>query len=252
MSDTNYTELLQELKNYNDNNTVKMWIPSLHDHATFKPLSVRQQTDIINGVMSAETDKNIYAYQNIIDKIILDNCEADAMCHILSVDRACLLLQMRLQTLGDTIEIDDQTYDLKSHVDTFTNMEMNTDIPGNTLSYQGIDVKCSIPTLQNEVKINNAVPAVFSVTTDKESIGQVFLIELAKYIAHVKFSDNMIEFDDLTLKQRVQICEMLPMSLSQQVVEYVEAVRDLELQYVTIATDPDVVEIPIDSQLFSK
>jgi len=68
----------------------------------------------------------------------------------------------------------------------------------------------------------------------------------------VRFDDNVISLTSLTLKQKVQICEMLPMAVSQQVVSYIETVRKKESIFTSITTKEGKVEIPIDSQLFNR
>lgn len=247
-----YKELLSELKKYNEESTLNIYIPSLSQEIQFKPLTVKQQTDIITSVMTAQRDENIYAYQNIIDTIILDNCDQSQSNDITSGDRACILIQLRLDTMGDTLEIQGETYDLKDHVASF---------PGNTLDYsdvdevvvyEGITVTCHVPTLRDEAAINKHVHNIFKKKETHSAVCEIFLIELAKHIDEVQFDGNIIEFSALSLKQKIQICEMLPMAASQQVVEYIESVREKENVFTSIKSADGLIPIPIDSQLFNK
>lgn len=250
MSDK-YKDLLQELEKHNEQSTISLFIPSGNTHVDFKPLSVKQQTSIITGIMSAQQETNAYAYQNILDEIILSNCDAEKSGSILAVDRASILVQLRLLTMGDTMEIQGNEYSLQQHVDDFTQQVSDVSTQEQTLEYEGITVSCSPPTLQYELNVNREVPTVFKNTVDKESVSDVFLVELAKYVNQVKFTSNEINFDELSLKQKVQICEMLPMVLSQQIVEYIEHIREYETPHVQLTQDDTTVELPIDSQLFN-
>ena len=166
-------------------------------------------------------------------------------------DSASILVQLRLLTMGDTMVVQGVEYDLQQHVDQFTQLVSDVSTQEQTLEYEGINVSCSPPTLQHELDVNKEVPTVFKNTVDKESVSDIFLVELAKYVNHVKFTNNEINFDELSLKQKVQICEMLPMVLSQQIVEYIEHIREYETPHVELTQGDSTVELPIDSQLFN-
>ena len=247
-----YKDLLTELKKYNEESTLDIYVPSLSSIVQFKPLTVKQQTDIITSVMVAQREDNIYAYQNIIDNIILDNCHSEQSTSITSSDRACILIQLRLDTMGDTLEIQGETYNLKDHVATFPGKTLEYDDVDNIITYEGITVKCHIPSLQYESSVNRHVYDIFKSKTEHSAVCEIFLIELAKHIDKVRFDDNVISLTSLTLKQKVQICEMLPMAVSQQVVSYIETVRKKESIFTSITTKEGKVEIPIDSQLFNR
>lgn len=245
----NYEKLFQELQTFNNKSRVMMHVPSAGESIAFKPLSVKQQTKIITGVLGADQTNNIYAYQNIIDELLQQNCDTSRVDELMIFDRACLLVQLRMHTTGDTITVDDNTYNLKEHVSTFAEISADETVFEKQITYQGIDVTCQAPTLRVDHKINTTVPKLFKNTIDNQAVGDIFLIELAKFITHVNFSGNHIDFSDLTLKQRVKICEILPMVLSQKIVEYIEHVREFEQPFITL---PGGVEIPIDSQLFNR
>ena len=246
-----YNNLLQELQKHNEKATVSLYIPSANTFVNFKPLSVKQQTSIITGVMNSHQDKNEYAYQNILDDIILKNCESEQSDQILAIDRASILVQLRLLTIGENMEIEGVEYNLKKHVDEFTQTVSDVRTQEQTLEYEGISVDCSPPTLKHEYNVNVEVPQVCKNTTDKESVSNIFLIELTKYVDRVSFSDNQIEFGELTLRQKIQICEMLPMVLSQKIVEYIEQIREYETPHVKLVQGDKTIELQIDSQLFN-
>lgn len=231
---------------------MSVWVPSLNKQVQFKPLTVKQQTDIIAGVLTSTKQQNIYAYQNIVDQIILDNCDAPEKNNLAAIDRNSILVQIRMFTMGDTMEIQGVTHNLKKHVDTYENLFIDEEMLRASIDYQDIVVHVQAPTLVHEHLVNTDVPSVFNNTIDRDAVGKVFLIELAKYITRVEFDGNTIDFTELTLKQKTQICEMLPMKLSQQVVEFVESIREIEQPFLNIVSDQDIVEIPIDSQLFDR
>lgn len=246
-----YNNLLQELKKHNDKATISLYVPSANTFVNFKPLSVKQQTSIITGVMTAQQDTNAYAYQNILDEIILKNCASEKSDEILGIDRAGILVQLRLLTMGEHLEIKGTKYNLRKHVNEFTETISDVLTQEQTLEYEGVSVDCSPPTLKHEYNVNVEVPQVFKDTTNKEAISNIFLVELTKYVDRVSFSTNQIDFNELTLRQKIQICEMLPMVLSQEIVEYIEQIREYESPHVNLIQGDKTVELPIDSQLFN-
>ena len=247
---TDYKELLTELQNFTAETSIEMYVPTRGEHVKFRALTVKQQTDIITGVMSAQTDRNVYQYQNVVDKILMDNIFPEQDVTLYNIDRICLLVQLRHHTTGETIEISGEEYDLNNHIKHFPEHVIDVENLRETLEHQGIAVTCSVPTLAHEHDVNSIVPQVFKDTTSDKSISDIFLIELSKYIEMVKFDNNTIVYDDLTLEQKIQICELLPMSLSQKIVKYIETVKSYEQPFAKITTDTKQVDIPIDSQLF--
>tara|TARA_B100001123_G_C15108123_1_gene946340 strand:- start:305 stop:1063 length:759 start_codon:yes stop_codon:yes gene_type:complete len=252
MTTNNYKQLVTELKKYNETSNTEIYVPSLNKTISFKPLTVKQQTDIITGVLNAQKSKNLYDYQNIVDSIIIANCDESSINSVLALDRACILIQFRLDTIGETVEIEGQTYSLTEHVATFKDKPIDIGSISNVCEHKGITATCTVPTLQQETKINADTSGIFKDGTTERAVGKVFLIELAKHIQHISFDKNEIDFTQLSIKQQIQICEMLPMTLSQQIIKYIETVRALEEQFVKISTPDGLVSIPIDSQLFNK
>lgn len=247
-----YNELLTQLKQRNESTHVDIHIPSINETIAVKPLSVKQQAAIITGVMKAEKDTNIYSYQNIIDEIIINNMKPEDVARVLSFDRSSILIQYRLLTMGDTIEIDGNTHDLEHHVQRVNNIELDVDCLSKQVVHEGVSVQCNAVRLHDELIVNKQVPTLYKNTTDRDQVSNVFLIELAKYVSSVSFDDNLINFAELNLKQKIQICEMLPMSLSQLIVRFVEDLRSTESEYTTIDIGDDSVNIPVDSQLFDQ
>jgi hypothetical protein len=244
--------LLTRLKKRSESTQIDMYIPSANDTLKFKPLSVKQQADIISGVLHASKDTNIYAYQNTIDEIILNNVSDEDIHRVKSFDRAFILIQYRVITMGETIEIQEEQHDLIRHVDEMKQLVVDDIIFSKTVTYEGITIECISPQLQHEYNMNREVPRVYKNTSDREQVSNIFKVELSKFIKSVSFDDHTLDFAKLTLKQKTQICDMLPMSLSQQVVQFVELLREQESVYTTIITEHGSTDIPIDSQLFDR
>ena len=203
--------------------------------------------------MNAQQSKNIYEYQNIVDDIIIANCDPTVRGSLLALDRACILIQFRVDTIGDTLEINGQTYDLTDHIASFSQTDTVIDTTVKTIKFEGISVECSVPTLEEERNTNNNTLAIFKkLDKQQEMVGKIFLIELTKHIKKVTFDNTDIDFSDLSTKQQIGICEMLPMTLSQKIIEYIETLRKVESKFTKITIDDKTVDIPVDSQLFNK
>lgn len=255
MSNDVYNQALSELEKYSEEVNNDIYIPSLSKTISFKPLTVRQQTEIISGTLLATDVSNTsaYAYQDVIDRIIVSNCNEEDISNISSLDRVCILIQIRSLTLGDTVEIQGETYSITDHIKAFPLHEFDFNEINNKFEQDGISCECRVPTFTEDAETNREAMKLFKVTNTQDTIGDVFMTELTKYIKSITFNDNVIDFTGLSFDQKIQVCEMLPMSLSQHVIDYIESVRALEAPFVNISVeDGETVEIPIDSQLFNK
>lgn len=255
MSNDVYNLALNELKKYNKEAGIDLHIPSIGRAVVFKPLTVKQQTSIITGTLTAASaeNTNAYAYQDTIDKVILENCDPSEISNLSSVDRMCILIQLRLITIGDTMDIQGETYSITDHVSTFSDITIDIQSVDCDREYEGIKCTCKVPTFVEDTEANKEAAEVFRETTARDAMGDLFLIELTKYIYAINFSGEAIDFTELTFKQKIQICEMLPMGLSQKIIDYIEIIRSLEKPFTQMTgNDGEVIDIPIDDQLFSK
>ena len=120
-----------------------------------------------------------------------------------------------------------------------------------------INVLLKIPSIKNEMVYDEEVSKLFKKTNDiktdddvKTLVTEAFISEASKYISKIFISSQEINFEVLTLKQKIQITERLSSTIMQKILESVsewKTILDtaLEVKYKEYTTN-----IKIDSILF--
>lgn len=248
-----FDSLLSDLKSRRDNNTCDMFVPSVQETLAFKPITVTQQSDIISSLLVQERDSNAYAYSKVINKIITDNVVESADL-FRGFDRSAILIQMRINTIGSQITIDEHDIDLNVLSDNFklTEDEISLLTDSHTYDESGIEVSYQQPLLSRETQIAEAAEDKWKDLEGEDIITELFVIELVKYINMVSFDDNQMIFNELTFDQCMQVCNILPMAHSRKIMEYVQQTKDIESRFFTIEVDEETsVQVPLNTALFS-
>tara|TARA_R110002020_G_scaffold147195_2_gene322385 strand:- start:19217 stop:19954 length:738 start_codon:yes stop_codon:yes gene_type:complete len=229
---------LADLKQVGEANAVSIKIPSTKKKATFKQFNVTQQKKLLRSAFdgvegSIETG-------SIFNGIVKDNCEEDI--NFLLCDRSTVLLELRKGSIGNKFTIEDNSYDLSTlkpfdikEVDLTKKIEVN-----------GVEVSAKIPTLDVDTKINNKLIAEFGKLTDNQkqvqSVELVLIYEIVKYIDSIKIGDVVINFEDISVYERVSIVNELPLALNNNIIDYISGTKTVETESLTF-DDGNVVEI---------
>jgi hypothetical protein len=255
-NDNSYLNLLGELQAHYSENKFPVYVPTQANEANFTPISVKQHKTIL------KTDNNILltAFQfNInINDMILENINADGN-NILLVDKASILLCLKAAqsdtTIKLTIDNDQHEIDLKSHVSSFKNIKIPKKILSRNILLNKFKIKCKVPTLHYDNIINKSIKSKLiqkDSDTLLKSMGEIFVYEILKFIETIDTGSSPVDFYDLTFDQKVQVCEMIPLELSNKIIEYINEVKAYEQKYTkckTIASED--IELPLSVTLFA-
>jgi hypothetical protein len=168
------------------------------------------------------------------------------------------LLETRIQTISSTkkiktneneVEIDyinilkSLTEKVKSNGELFAPMSFNAN---------NITVICGVPLIDTEIQLEDEVYKNVEIKIDnpeelRKFVGEAFINEIAKSIDTVSIETKTIETAKIPFKDRLKIIEMLPASLIQKVIDYIEAYKAVINKCLTIGE----YTVPIDSTLFS-
>jgi len=229
---------LADLKQVGEANTISIKVPSTNKKATFKQFNVTQQKKLLRSALdgvegSIETG-------SIFNNMIKDNCEEDI--EFLLCDRAHLLLELRKGSIGDMFSIEEKQYDLSS-LKPYDIKEIELK---KKIEITGIEVSLRVPTLNTDTKINTKLIAEFGKLTDSQkqvqSIELVLIYELVKYIDSIKIGDIAINFDDISVYERVSIVNELPLALNNNIIDFITDTKKVEEESLTF-DDGKVVEI---------
>lgn len=242
--------ILSKLKDYNDTNLVSVYVPSADKKMDFRPLSVKQQKDLIksglDGTLGGVT------ISNIIGEIILSN--SVTKYNFLVTDKFPILLALRKQAFGNIFVLKED--------DTETTFDLNV-ILDKTLKYSSayqVEIKLNdtkvaahvdVINIENDIKINNFQLEKLKKNKDGEisdTIGSLFIYEIVKFVTKIIIDTDELDLTSLPIKDRLTVIESVPVTLNNSILEYIQNFRKEELDYVTV----DGKILPIDARLFAK
>lgn len=213
---------LSNLQELNDANTVTIKVPSTGKNASFKLASINQQKELLRSAFDGVD--GVVKRVNILNKIITSNCTSDV--EFLIIDKPSILLGLRKESIGSTIKIEGEEYDLND----LPSIKKSDFKLSDTLSFDGVEVNVKIPTLTLDSEINTKLEAELAKVQKqeeklKQSVDIVVAYETAKYIESVKVGDAEIVFDDISVYERKEIVNNLPLKLNNKVLDYIAGVK---------------------------
>lgn len=238
-------DLLSKLQAINSQNLVEAWVPSKNSTQQFKQLSVKQQRDIIKTNMDGAIAG--LTFSNIINNIIVEN--STSVHPFLVTDKPSITIALRRQAFGDkyTTESGD-VIDLSL----FNNKPHPMTAASKTVEFQdSIEVSVSTPTITIDKEVNTYLIDTIKKNSDIEvgdAVGSLYVYEISKFITSIKAAGAVVEFSQINAQQRSQIVENLPAALNQNIINFIQQIRDAENAYLSV----DNAQINIDARLFSQ
>lgn len=233
--------LLDKLTKIKTEDTISVKLPSTGKEYSFNSISVKQQKNLLkhamdggNGIVPAFKEMNSIIFDNAIDKT------AD----ISTVDKYPILIALRKKSLGTSIKIENNTYDL-SELPSYVKLPKS--LTSTTVDCMGIKVSLTLPSLQRDTEYLNKVISESKKTNDstgKETITVMYTYEIVKFIESITFSEGTINFADIPMQDRKTVVENLPVELNQQILNFINKVREFENAFITFS---DNTVVPINT-----
>jgi hypothetical protein len=254
MSD--YKSILQDLEALNVSKAFPVFIPTHQREVQFLPLTVKQQKNIIKGSLDASTSNA--AFNKITNDIIAENSVEDL--EYLIIDKVSILTGFRLQCLGSDIRIEDPKDDsigydinLQDHYETFKQHAVTPDLLARDITHENISAHIRVPDLNTDSKFTDDTKKSLEFTADDltETIGKLYVFELAKFLGSITVGDRMIDLKTLSAPESISVIESLPLSVSNDIVKFIESIREFEQKYNTVVIDEKELELPIDATFFN-
>jgi len=209
---------------------------------TAKQINLKQQKDIIstavNGVLGA------LQFSKAVNELIIENVDSDNM---FTFDRIPALLALRVESLGDKIKLENG--DVVSLKDS---LERAKDVPSFNLvkevKIDSIKVKLRIPSLQEEnIILKRCIQEIDKLKSENlsEAMGLIYIFELIKTIKSVEVEEEVVDFNELKVVDRVKIVEQLPLELYDDITSFLSPIVKFEENILTVNESI----IPIDTSL---
>jgi len=206
------------------------WVPSLNKTIKLKELNTKQQRNIIESVFDVIEEKSPFS-KTLFD-IISENCleEPNVVKHLTVIDKVCLAFYIRKQ-LSDTIKIvfqetpkieaDINIDDILEKFKSFEHPEEETIT--HVLDSVKIEVDIKPATIQEDSNFDISIFKSNKETDELEKykniVGSAFLNEVAKNIKEIKINDNLFNYNDLSIDNKIKVVEKLPASLIKNILD---------------------------------
>jgi hypothetical protein len=237
-------DFLSELKELNEKDVFKVHIPSINKKVPFKAFSVKQHKDIIKTALDGVGGSILVG--KVYNDIIEENCIEDASFRLF--DRNKILVDLRRQSVGDKIKIEETDYRI-------------SELPGynfnfpqeESFEYKGLTITVEIPDLQTDSRvIEKCVLEINKLTSEEKklnnSINLLLIYELIKFIKSVKTDTGEIFFADLGIYDRKNIVENLPLRLNNDVLDFITRYKQYEQDLLTFS---DGTKLIIDASFLT-
>ena len=246
MSDFN--QILTAVKTVADSLHVKITIPSCNKEVIFRPLTTKQQKDLVKS--AAEKTLNPITFLNTVNEILTAN--ATTPVDLLVSDRNYVITILRALTLSKIYHTKSATYDLS----VLQNNRLTSPVPiTRVVEENDFKIFCKIPSLKVDTQYNNSLLGLAGKRTDQkdltETLGDLFIYEAMKYIERVESTSLNINvvLDSLSFHQRYQLVEALPAIINNKIVDYITEIKDLD--NILFKIGDQVVDVEIDQGFFT-
>ena len=222
MSDFTTGDFLKKLSSLK--NDFKVYVPSLKKEVVARPITLKQQKDIIsttvNGVLGA------LQFTETINKVIIDNVDGDKF---FSFDRVPIIVGLRAHSLGDKVRAEnEQIVSLSSSL-----KQAKTPVKFKLTEKVNIDtikIDLRIPTLVEE----NQIIKKCILESLSEAMGLIYIFELIKHIASITVDEQTLIFNDLKIVDRVKIVEQLPLELYEKITTFLQEYSEFDKSMLSV------------------
>lgn len=234
MTEQNLNDILKDLKKTEEK--INVYIPSLKKEVEFSPLTLSQQKNIIDKITSSSF--GIIDFYNSLYDVIKTSTTAD-LNTLNTIDRINIILNFR-KNINPIYE----------NIDVSKVIERNKGIQlpdvNKTIVTDKYTFEVTVPSLVTDFKFNNYIITTYR--DERTLLGKLLVNELSKFVTKfiVNETNTVVDFSNVSIKHKFNFLEAIDSKHFKQVFEYVNQVRDAEVELVKI----DDTRIEIGPELF--
>jgi len=241
MSDSNFNDILQQVKNLKKE--ITFYSPTKDKEYKIYPLSLKQQKDILEN--SFTSTLSLLFFNNCIFKIIKENFNGN-IDDLDTVDRVSISLSLR-KKINNTYKEGDTEVNLSEIIE-------KNKLP---VSFNTKEVVCSDftfklkkPNLVLDNKINNIILRKYKsdkITEDNINniVSDLYVYELVKFIDEVHFGENIIKVEE-NINNTLKILNEIDSDNFKEVFDYINVLRDIENNLTKIPNSNDNISLTPD------
>lgn len=229
MSSDNVSSFLSSIRDLKKE-TVSAVLPSVGSEVELTVLNLKQQKDIISCIADGVT--GLVSFTRILNNIIINSSSRD---DLKVTDRAPAIIALRINAHGAVYKSDDVIIDLNaviSKIPTYTPYDADS----AAFTHSGVTAKVTVPTLAYESSIINKLEDEVKKNGEDntKNLGSIYIYEIIKYVETLQFKDLVINFADLSIKDRINVLESLPLALNKQIINFIEEIKRKERELLTV------------------
>lgn len=242
--------ILSKLKDLNNSNVISVYIPSAKSEMSFRPLSVKQQKDLIKSGLDGSLSG--ITLSNTINDIVTAN--STVKYDFLVTDKIPVILALRTQAFGSNYTLKDDDKDIVFNLTDILSKKLKFSLSQETevvSEDEQVVASLKVINLSDDIKINNFQVDKLKKNKDEqlsETVGSLFIYEIVKFVNKITIGEDELEMETLPIKDRLTIIESLPATLNNQILDYIQKFRKEESEYLTVSGNT----LSIDARLFSK
>lgn len=239
-----FNKILSAVKSVTESQVVKIFVPSANEEFVFKPLTAKQQKDLVKT--AAEKNSGIISFYETLNSIINTNSIKSYEFYLF--DREYIVTMLRALNLSNKLTVRDVEYDLLQLQN--NRITMSDTIKTKIIETDDISLTCGIPTLKTDSTYNTFLNKATNKNIS-ETFGDLFIFEVIKYIQRIKSAsaDVDIVLDELNVQQRYQLVESLPAKIYNNVIDYISDVKNKEKELFKI--NGKIVDVEMNQGFFT-
>ena len=219
---------------------IEVYLPSKEKTIEVKPLTLKQQKDLISSALDGL--KGNLDFNKTVNKIIINNT---GISDLKIYDKVPILIGLRKDSLGDKVQVDDETVSLARVIDN-TQFKIETE---GSVKFKNLTVNLKIPTLKDENVLITKCDQDININKNdvlKEEVGLLYIFEILKYIDSLIIGEQEVILSEIRINERVELVEKLPLTLYKGISKFIEKVNNYTNALLTV----DSSTLDIDSTFF--
>ena len=222
---------------------IKVYLPSKEKTIEVKPLTLKQQKDLISSALDGL--KGNLDFNKTVNRIIINNT---GISDLKIYDKVPILIGLRKDSLGDKVQVDDETVSLTRVIDNIKNTQFKIETEGS-VKFKNLTVNLKIPTLKDESVLITKCDQDININKNdvlKEEVGLLYIFEILKYIDSLIIGEQEVILSEIRINERVELVEKLPLTLYKGISKFIEKVNNYTNALLTV----DSSTLDIDSAFF--
>jgi len=235
----NFLDTLQQI----NEKRIEVFCPYAGKTVNSLPISFKQQKDLISTLTDGTL--GVMRFNKILDDILIDNTGEELSI----LDKIPAIIKLRVESIGKTITVDGEKIDISSVLDKLKDVKFPK---LNPVKHEKFTVNLYVPDLRSEITVMNSI--IDDLKKDSKDLGRnivnVYTHEILKFVDNIKIGGDTLDFKVLSIKDRMNIIEKIPLSVNKKIIKEIEKLKNVENEITTVDHDGEKISFDIDVSFF--